>query len=294
MPATSPTLSPTLSAMTAGLRGSSSGMPASTLPTRSAPTSAAFVKMPPPTRANSAIEEAPSENPKSSLGSGIPPSPRQSVRPTTPARPRPTTLIPMTVPEENATFKASPIDVCAASVVRTLAVVAVRMPRKPAMTEHRAPTRKQSAVPPRTGPSASGIEKLSVPSSSVLSLSLSRHHWNFSQPPASTKTVSALPRMITKKKRIVYSVRRNAIAPLRMAPDRRTISSLPAGHLLSRRESTIAAIMAITASTPAPMTWVRGSSIARASSVTLGPLWMPEKWERGERNGCVRSVKPPR
>jgi len=37
MPAQSPTLSPTLSAMTAGLRGSSSGMPASTLPTRSAP-----------------------------------------------------------------------------------------------------------------------------------------------------------------------------------------------------------------------------------------------------------------
>ena len=47
MPATSPTLSPTLSAMVAGLRGSSSGMPCSTLPTRSAPTSAALVKMPP-------------------------------------------------------------------------------------------------------------------------------------------------------------------------------------------------------------------------------------------------------
>ena len=42
-PAQSPTLSPTRSAMTAGLRGSSSGIPASTLPTRSAPTSAAFV-----------------------------------------------------------------------------------------------------------------------------------------------------------------------------------------------------------------------------------------------------------
>ena len=65
MPATSPTLSPTLSAMVAGLRGSSSGMPASTLPTRSAPTSAALVKMPPPTRANSAIEEAPKAKPVS-------------------------------------------------------------------------------------------------------------------------------------------------------------------------------------------------------------------------------------
>eukprot|EP00982_Pelagococcus_subviridis_P016434 31478-Pelagococcus_subviridis.AAC.5 len=39
----SPTLSPTRSAITAGFLGSSSGIPASTLPTRSAPTSAAFV-----------------------------------------------------------------------------------------------------------------------------------------------------------------------------------------------------------------------------------------------------------
>ena len=43
IPATSPTLSPTLSAMVAGFRGSSSGIPASTFPTRSAPTSAALV-----------------------------------------------------------------------------------------------------------------------------------------------------------------------------------------------------------------------------------------------------------
>ena len=43
IPATSPTLSPTLSAITAGFLGSSSGIPASTLPTRSAPTSAALV-----------------------------------------------------------------------------------------------------------------------------------------------------------------------------------------------------------------------------------------------------------
>ena len=43
IPATSPTLSPTLSAMVAGFLGSSSGMLASTFPTRSAPTSAALV-----------------------------------------------------------------------------------------------------------------------------------------------------------------------------------------------------------------------------------------------------------
>ncbi len=43
IPAQSPTLSPTLSAITAAFRGSSSGIPASTFPTRSAPTSAALV-----------------------------------------------------------------------------------------------------------------------------------------------------------------------------------------------------------------------------------------------------------
>ena len=59
MPAQSPTLSPTLSAITAGLRGSSSGIPASILPTRSAPTSAPLVKMPPPRRAKIEISEAP-------------------------------------------------------------------------------------------------------------------------------------------------------------------------------------------------------------------------------------------
>src|SRR5947207_2450649 len=63
MPAQSPTLSPTLSAITAGLRGSSSGMPASIFPTRSAPTSAPLVKMPPPSRAKMEISEAPKLSP---------------------------------------------------------------------------------------------------------------------------------------------------------------------------------------------------------------------------------------
>ena len=63
MPAQSPTLSPTLSAITAGLRGSSSGMPASIFPTRSAPTSAAFVKIPPPSRAKTEISEPPNASP---------------------------------------------------------------------------------------------------------------------------------------------------------------------------------------------------------------------------------------
>ncbi len=63
IPATSPTLSPTLSAITPGFRGSSSGIPASILPTKSAPTSALFVKMPPPTRENKATTDAPIAKP---------------------------------------------------------------------------------------------------------------------------------------------------------------------------------------------------------------------------------------
>ena len=52
-------MSPTLSAITAGFLGSSSGIPASTLPTRSAPTSAPLVKIPPPNLAKIEIKEAP-------------------------------------------------------------------------------------------------------------------------------------------------------------------------------------------------------------------------------------------
>ena len=76
IPAQSPTLSPTLSAITAGLRGSSSGIPASIFPTRSAPTSAAFVKMPPPRRAKTEISEPPNARPirSSTADSGAFPS----------------------------------------------------------------------------------------------------------------------------------------------------------------------------------------------------------------------------
>ena len=59
IPAQSPTLSPTLSAITAGFLGSSSGIPASTFQTKSAPTSAPLVKIPPPNLAKMEISEAP-------------------------------------------------------------------------------------------------------------------------------------------------------------------------------------------------------------------------------------------
>ena len=63
IPATSPTLSPTLSAITPGFLGSSSGIPASTLPTKSAPTSALLVNIPPPTLENNATDYAPIAKP---------------------------------------------------------------------------------------------------------------------------------------------------------------------------------------------------------------------------------------
>lgn len=63
MPATSPTLSPTLSAIVAGFLGESSGSPDYTLPTKSAPKSAALVNIPPPTLAKRAMVEPPRPKP---------------------------------------------------------------------------------------------------------------------------------------------------------------------------------------------------------------------------------------
>ena len=58
-----------MSAITAGFLGSSSGIPASTLPTKSAPTSAPFVKIPPPSLAKIEIHDAP--NPSDTKGATI-------------------------------------------------------------------------------------------------------------------------------------------------------------------------------------------------------------------------------
>ena len=103
MPAQSPTLSPTLSAIVAGLRGSSSGMPASTLPTRSAPTSAALVKMPPPTRRNSASNEPPKPKP---MRIAVLVFWKTMMISVAPSRPRPTVNMPATPPVRKATVRA--------------------------------------------------------------------------------------------------------------------------------------------------------------------------------------------
>ena len=129
MPAQSPTLSPTLSAMVAGLRGSSSGMPASTLPTRSAPTSAALVKMPPPTRRNSASSEPPKPKPMRIAEAVFWKIMMMTVAP---SRPRPTVNMPATPPVRNATLSAAGSEPdLAAAAVRTLPRTARLMPMKP-------------------------------------------------------------------------------------------------------------------------------------------------------------------
>ena len=103
MPAQSPTLSPTLSAMVAALRGSSSGMCCSILPTRSAPTSAALVKIPPPTRMNIASSAAPNPKPSSTCGAL---SLKISTTMLAPSRPRPTVSIPTIAPVRKPIFIA--------------------------------------------------------------------------------------------------------------------------------------------------------------------------------------------
>ena len=151
MPAQSPTLSPTLSAITAGLRGSSSGMPASTLPTRSAPTSAPLVKMPPPSRAKIEISDEPNAKPSSGFsvaavtGWSLPWS-RNIRNSPTPSSPRPTTSMPVIAPPLKATSSAGPMPLVAACAVRTLARTETFMPMNPHAPDSTAPSTKPPAV----------------------------------------------------------------------------------------------------------------------------------------------------
>ena len=127
MPAQSPTLSPTLSAMVAALRGSSSGMFCSTLPTRSAPTSAALVKMPPPTRMNMASIAAPKPKPSRMTGASLL---KISTTIAAPPSPRPTVDMPTWAPVRKAIFIAgSRPSLRAAEATRTFARTASHMPR---------------------------------------------------------------------------------------------------------------------------------------------------------------------
>ena len=125
-------------------------MPASTLPTRSAPTSAAFVKIPPPTRANSAIEEAPI--PKVTIAAVIFSSDSWNTRSRSAyhseisRRPSPTTVKPITEPAENATLRPLLRLCCAAHAVRSFALVAMLIPIYPERPEKKPPVMKANGT----------------------------------------------------------------------------------------------------------------------------------------------------
>ena len=158
MPAQSPTLSPTLSAMVAALRGSSSGMPASTLPTRSAPTSAAFVKMPPPTLMNRAMSEAP--NPKPTR-TAVAVFWKRKTMTVAPSRPRPTQSMPVMAPVRKATFRApGSFPSRAAAAVRTLPRTARLIPMNPVSPDRVAPAKKHSTRKPPAAPNDSAMDPL--------------------------------------------------------------------------------------------------------------------------------------
>ncbi len=170
MPAQSPTLSPTLSAIVAALRGSSSGMPCSTLPTRSAPTSAALVKMPPPTRMNIASSAAPKAKPSSTDGAF---SSKPSSTTEAPSRPSPTVNMPTTPPARKAMRSARCVpEVLAACATRRLVRVASVMPTKPTRAENPAPTRKKTDRPMRTPAVSAGSRNSSTKTSAAKTASV--------------------------------------------------------------------------------------------------------------------------
>ena len=111
------------------------------MPTRSEPTSAALVKIPPPTRANRAMELAPNPNPATA-----PMSWKITYRMVTPSRPMPTTVTPITVPLEKAIRNAGFNPRIAAAAVRMLARTATFIPTNPARPEQIVPTRYEMAV----------------------------------------------------------------------------------------------------------------------------------------------------
>ena len=111
-------------------------MPSSTLPVKSADTSAVLVKMPPPALANNAKELAPKEKPSKILE-----SPVTSSTAATPSREQPTTSRPMTAPPRNPMRNAGLMPFWAASAVRPLDKVATKMPIFPAMADRAVPHR---------------------------------------------------------------------------------------------------------------------------------------------------------
>src|SRR5919199_1093861 len=141
MPAASPTLSPTLSAIVAGFLGSSSGIPASTLPTRSAPRSAALVNIPPPARINSAIRLAPIPTPAIISGSRYTKYSTVITVNAIAGTDRPTVAPPL-----NAVANAGPKPFEVAWAALTAALTVILSEIRPAMPDRVAPTAKATPL----------------------------------------------------------------------------------------------------------------------------------------------------
>ena len=152
MPAQSPTLSPTLSAITAGLRGSSSGMPGLDLADEVGADVGGL-------RVDAAAEPGEDGDERAAEGEpdevvdrrvrrvAEPAGEDPSSSPATPNRPSPTTRRPVTEPARNATLSAGGSPWRAASAVRTFERTATFIPMKPAAADRTAPMRKPIAVP---------------------------------------------------------------------------------------------------------------------------------------------------
>ena len=169
--------------------------------------------MPPPTRAKRAIDEAPKEKPVITVITLLTFSADSTPniwlysrnKAPNPSTPRPTTPRPITEPPAKATSSALPRLVRAALVVRTLALVATRMPMKPASAEHRAPVIKERAI---RGEDPSAL------------------------PLMPSKMATANTKMIKTR----YSALRKAIAPSAMALAMRSIRSVPTSCLATQAD----------------------------------------------------------
>src|SRR3989344_7088292 len=141
MPAQSPTLSPTLSAITPGFRGSSSGMPTSILPTKSVPTSAALVNIPPPSLAKTEIKLAPKPKPIRTSVSEV-----RKYKPDIKSNAKATTKKPVTDPALKAKVRAEDKPFEAAAAVLELERTATIIPKYPAKAEDDAPNKNPKAI----------------------------------------------------------------------------------------------------------------------------------------------------
>ena len=160
--------------------------------------------MPPPTRPNKAMELAPRLKPVSSSRSATPSTHSSTPRPSTP---KPTTERPITAPPRKATTSAFfMLPVRAAAAVRTLAWVATFMPIKPASTDKAAPSKKHRAM------------RTPKPGSTQIS----------------TNTTA------TKTATVMYSRRKNAIAPSRIKPAISFMRASPASWPVIHRVSSSA------------------------------------------------------